>query len=115
MYICFSDKESQSSFSFANEFSDGDDIPLSALARSRSEPDKNSLLPMHRHSVDDSARRSNTMFEDHKGGGVDRKSMEEADGTERMVRSTSMDARAAGPITSPASIKRRFGRWKSFF
>ncbi|KAJ2008094.1 hypothetical protein GGI04_001273 [Coemansia thaxteri] len=96
-----------------DDFSDGDDVPLSAIARSKSEPMSN---PPPRHSADSFASRRffGRNQPDAAGNPVAAPNVEEHVAKFEQMRSLSMDI-AAQPQPATSSSRRRFGRWGNFF
>ncbi|KAJ2453071.1 hypothetical protein EV183_002500 [Coemansia sp. RSA 2336] len=80
--------------------SDEDDIPLSAIARSRSEPIPSNWV-QQRHSEDSNAARS-------------AKSAAKTDQRKRVLVRNSVSARPTPPSSSSSSSKHRFSKWSIF-
>ncbi|KAJ2628614.1 hypothetical protein H4R22_003786 [Coemansia sp. RSA 1290] len=99
--IRYSDQDkSQPKGPTVDDSSDEDDIPLSAIARSRSEPIPSNWVHQ-RHSEDKNTARN-------------AKSAVKADPRKRVLVRNSTSARPAPPSSSSSSSKHRFSKWSIF-
>ncbi|KAJ2502043.1 hypothetical protein GGH96_001443 [Coemansia sp. RSA 1972] len=121
MFIRYSDKDqtSKDEAKAADDSSDEDDIPLSAIARSRSEPGSN----MHRQAM---MRQSQEQGSDSKTSADKRRGAGKQESRKHVlvrnssvghnVRQPTMTASTSAPSSAPtSSSKRRFSKWGSIF
>ncbi|KAJ1793952.1 hypothetical protein LPJ67_001065 [Coemansia sp. RSA 1938] len=116
MFIRYSDKDQTSTgeAKAADDSSDEDDIPLSAIARSRSEPGSN----MHRQAM---MRQSQEQGSDSKTSADKRRGAGKQESRNVLVRNSSVghDVRqpevTASTSAPTSSSKRRFSKWGSIF